>query len=293
MSNDTFYLRNPEMTAVSRGSGYLFLRPGLDAVVMSPVDAETLSQLLDELLYPMPHVALEERVDQPMIDFLVEKRILVAGTEDELLKQVRLAPAPQGQKTFRHLVFGLTGAVASIQVTWHLFQLARYHCEQVDVILTESAQKLLRPEALQNLGLRVWTDMFSARGEINVPHIHLAQAAEMVVIMPASAHTLYKLAHGACSDLLSLTVAATTAPVVLVPAMNAAMWTNPAVARNVAQLREDGMYVVSPAGGVEVSNAQDEHADATEVVGGGGILLSQLPRVLAAILNVHRSADLG
>jgi len=293
MSNDMFYLRNSEMTAVSRGSGYLFLRPGLDAVVMSPVDVETLSQLLDDLLYPMPDVALEERIDREMIDFLVEKQILIAGPEDELLKQVPPASASRAAKPFRHLVFGLTGAIASIQMVWHLFQLLRHYCDQVDVIMTESAQKLVRPAALEHLGLRVWTEAFSPRGEINVPHIHLARVAEMVVIMPASAHTLYKLAHGACSDLLSLTVAATAAPVVLVPTMNAAMWTSPAVARNVAQLREDGMYVVSPGGGTEVSNSGVESTLDEDIVGGGGILFSQLPVVLASILSVHRNADLG
>ena len=287
-----FYIRNPEMAAIARGSGYLFIRPGLSPVVMSPVDVETLSQLLDDLSYPMVEVQLEEHADRELLDFLVEKEILLAGTEEEMMTHVPQASAPQDSRIFRRLVFGLTGAVASAQMAWSLFHLARQYCERVDVILTESAQKIVRPELLEYLGLHVWSDAFEARGEVNVPHIHLAQTADMVVVMPASAHTLYKLAHGACSDLLSLTIAATPAPVVLVPAMNAAMWTSPAVARNVARLREDGMYVVSPRAGTEVSNPTGEQL-VDDVIGGGGISYAHLPAVLASILAVHRNADLG
>jgi phosphopantothenoylcysteine decarboxylase/phosphopantothenate--cysteine ligase len=290
MSN-RFYVRNPEMAVVSRGGGFLFIRPGRDAVVMSPVDVEVLSQLLDELLYPMAEAQLEEQVDRALLDFLVEKQILLAGAEEELLVHVPRASAPRDRKPFRHLIFGLTGAIGSAQVPWHLFHIARHYCEQVDVILTESAQKLVRPELLEYLGLRVWTDAFAPRGAINVPHIHLADSADMIVVMPASAHTLYKLAHGACSDLLSLTITATSAPVVLVPSMNAAMWTNPAVARNVARLREDGMYIVSPRSGIEVSSSTDERG-AEDLVGGGGIPFAHLPLVLASILTAHRNAEM-
>jgi phosphopantothenoylcysteine decarboxylase/phosphopantothenate--cysteine ligase len=284
-----FYVRNPEMAAVSRGSGYLFIRPGHATVVMSPVDVEALSQLLDDLSYPRAEATLEEHADRELLDFLVEKRILLAGTEEEMMAHVPRAASPVDARPFRRLVVGLTGAIASAQMVSNLFQMARHHCERIDVILTESAQKIVRPELLEYLGLHVWSDAFEARGQVNVPHIHLAQAADMVVVMPASAHTLYKLAHGACSDLLSLTIAATSAPVVLVPAMNSAMWTSPAVARNVAQLREDGMYVVSPRAGTEVSNpGGDPLLD--DVVGGAGIASAYLPLVLASILAVHRNA---
>jgi phosphopantothenoylcysteine decarboxylase/phosphopantothenate--cysteine ligase len=286
-----FYVRNPELAAVSRGQAYLFIRPGRAPVVMSPVDVETLSELLDELAYPMPEARLEERADRELLDFLVEKHILMAGTEAELLALVPRATSPASSKPFRRLIFGLTGAISSAQMTSVLFQMARHYCEHIDVILTESAQKILRPELLEYLGLRVWTDAFESRGAINVPHIHLADAADMIVVMPASAHTLYKLAHGACSDLLSLTIAATSAPVVLVPTMNAAMWTNPAVARNVARLREDGMYVVSPRGGVEVSNPTGEQ-NLEDVIGGAGIALAHVPAVLVSILAAHRNADM-
>lgn len=287
-----FYVRNPQMAAVSRGQAFLFIRPGRTPVVMSPVDVETMSELLDDLAFPMLEAQLEEQADRELLDFLVEKEILLVGTEAEMQAHVPRAGSPGSSKPFRRLVFGLTGAISSPHMVGVLFHMLRHHCDELDVILTESAQRLVRPELLQYMGLRTWTDAFESRGAINVPHIHLADAADMVVVMPASAHTLYKLAHGACSDLLSLTIAATSAPVVLVPAMNVAMWTNPAVARNVARLREDGMYVVSPRGGIEVSNpAGEETFD--EMVGGAGIAFAHLPAVLTSILAAHRSSDLG
>lgn len=285
MSN-RYYLRNPEMAAISRGSAYAFIRPGRDPVVMAPVEVEALSRILDDLVGPVAEAQLEEYVARELIDYLVDKQILLAGTEAEMLALVSRG-APADQRPFGRLVFGLTGAIASMHMAAALLHLARYYCDQVDVILTESAQKLVRPELLEFLGLRVWCDAFSPRGDINVPHIHLATTADMVVVMPASAHTLYKLAHATCSDLLSLTIAATSAPVVVVPAMNVAMWTNPAVARNVTRLREDGLYVVSPTSGFEVSRSESQHAG--NVVGGAGIDIGQLPAVLLSILGLHRS----
>lgn len=285
-----FYLRNPEMSAISRGNAYLFVPPGRDRVVMCPVDVETLSRLLDDLTVPLSEAQLADRADQDLLDFMVEKGILRTGSQAELQAFVPRATSPASSKPFRRLIFGLTGAIASAHMGSELFHLKRHYCDELDVILTESAQKIMRPEMLEFMGLRVWTDAFTASGAINVPHIHLAAAADMIVIMPASAHTLYKLAHGACSDLLSLTVAATSAPVVLVPAMNAAMWTSPAVMRNVARLREDGMYVVSPRAGTEVSNPTGGPIE--DVVGGAGIPMVHLPAVLISILHAHRNADM-
>jgi len=114
----------------------------------------------------------------------------------------------------------------------------------------------------------------------------------MMVIMPASAHTLDKLARGACSDLLSATASAMRGPVVLVPAMNDLMWTNPGVARNVAQLRADGYYVVSPGNGIEVASGAEEDgaiAVTSDIgLGGGGIAPEHLPPMLQALLAFHR-----
>ncbi len=262
---------------------------------MSPVDVAAMSGVLDDLVLPRSEQELEEVLDRDLIDFLVEKAILVTDTREALELRVRANGEPPAKKPFRHIVFGLTGAIASMQLAHYLFLMGRHLCQQLDVILTDSAQRIVRPELYEYLGVRVWTDAFEARGDINVPHIHLARSAEMIVVIPASAHTLFKLAHGACSDLLSLTIAATTAPVLLVPSMNPAMWAQSAIARNIETLREDGMYVVQPKRGNEVANPDDlmdQNTGLDEMGGSCGIPYTELPTILASVLAAHQGGEM-
>src|SRR5262249_25094160 len=153
--------------------------------------------------------------------------------------------APPEDRLCRHLVVGITGAIGAASVAPLIFSLAREFCREIDIILTEAALSFLNPAPFEHYGLRTWTKPSERRAEITGPHIHPA-APEMVLVLPASARTIHKLAQGECSDLLSLVVAATRAPVVLAPAMNEAMWQSPAIARNVAQLRADGVYLIEP-----------------------------------------------
>jgi phosphopantothenoylcysteine synthetase/decarboxylase len=177
-------------------------------------------------------------------------------------------------------VVGVTGAVNAIHVVSLLPALYRRFCDRLDVVFTASSLRFVNPDALRYFGIGCWTDAFSPRGDVTVPHIHLARAAELVVVMPASAASLQRLASGACSDLLSLVVAATKAPVAVAPSMNHAMWSNEAVQRNVRQLRQDGVHVVEPALALEVSDkqeAQPEH-------GGMGLSAASAMEVLSALL---------
>jgi phosphopantothenoylcysteine synthetase/decarboxylase len=121
------------------------------------------------------------------------------------------------------------------------------------------------------------------RGETNVPHIALATRADIVLVAPASAHTIHRLASGSCSDLLSLTVAATRAPVVVVPAMNSAMLSCRAVERNIARLKSDGFYVVEPGLGFEVSNTSDGNLGFC----GAAVNERNVAMVLRGVLNLH------
>jgi len=113
---------------------------------------------------------------------------------------------------------------------------------------------------------------------------HLAEVAELVLVLPASANAVFRLAHGTCSDLLSLVVAGTRAPVVLAPSMSAAMWNHPAVRRNVARLRDDGAFVIEPGPGRAVGS------DATCTVGGLGLGgdSAHLVGALVAVLELSR-----
>jgi SAM-dependent methyltransferase len=100
----------------------------------------------------------------------------------------------------------------------------------------------------------VWTSLWQRDARAPVPHVNLAEWAELVLVYPASATTLSRIATGDCSDLVAAIVAATRAPVAVVPSMNDAMYGSPAVQANLATLRDHGRYVVHPALGVEVAH---------------------------------------
>ena len=118
---------------------------------------------------------------------------------------------------------------------------------EVSTILTSSAHKFVTEHTLSALtSKRVRTDLWDLDAERAMGHIELAKWPDTFVIAPASANTLAKLAQGRCDDLLSTVYLATSSPVVLVPAMNQAMWDHPATRRNLEQLKQDGVLIMDP-----------------------------------------------
>jgi 2-polyprenyl-3-methyl-5-hydroxy-6-metoxy-1,4-benzoquinol methylase len=125
----------------------------------------------------------------------------------------------------------------------------------VRVALTRNATRLVSRAALDALTHHaVWTGLWQRDAGTPVPHVNLAEWAELVVVCPASATTLSRIATGDCSDLVAAIAAATRAPVIVVPSMNDAMYESPAVQANLAALRDHGRHVVHPALGVEVAH---------------------------------------
>jgi len=265
--------------AVTRGDAVVFTGRGRAPVTLEPVDAAQLSRVLELLSRPAARQEVEAEVEGETLDALVEAGVVVEGTEAEL---AALRAPPPARRPCRHLVVGVTGAVNAVHVVSMLPMLFRRFCDRLDVVFTESSLRFVNPQALGYFGIGCWTDAFAPRGDVTVPHIHLARAAELVVVMPASAASLQRLASGACSDLLSLVVAATEAPVAVAPSMNHAMWRNPAVQRNVRQLRADGVQVIEPALALEVSDRQD----AVPEHGGMGFSAATAVETLAALLPV-------
>ncbi|HTJ40777.1 MAG TPA: flavoprotein [Kofleriaceae bacterium] len=250
MASGRLYLRNPGVLIV--GAGARAIAVGRGAPVLLPIEGAALSALLARAIAPVSAAALG--ANAKTLASLVDAGVLLANDSAEALLRAR-GPAPAdlvGQKPCKHLVLGVTGAINAVHTFAIASYLADYVCDRLDVVLTEAAQRIVRPDAYRYLGFDVWTDAFETRGETNVPHVALA-GAELVAILPASASTIDKLARGACSDLLSLVVAATKAPVVVGPSMNATMWAHEAIADNVATLRRRGFYVLEPAMGTEVS----------------------------------------
>ena len=151
----------------------------------------------------------------------------------------------------KKIVLGLTGGIACYKVA----ELARALVKagaSVQVVMTHAATQFITPVTMQALsGHPVYTDQWDARIPNNMPHIDLTRDADAIVIAPCSADFMFKLAHGACDDLLSTLCVArpATVPLMAAPAMNVEMWLNPATQRNAAQLKTDGIAVLGPDAG--------------------------------------------
>jgi phosphopantothenoylcysteine decarboxylase/phosphopantothenate--cysteine ligase len=116
--------------------------------------------------------------------------------------------------------------------------------------MTEAATRFITPVTLQALtGQPVWTDLWDARVPDNMAHIELSRDRDLIVVAPASADFLAKLANGLADDLLSTLCVARRCPLLVAPAMNVEMWQNAATQRNVATLREDGIAFAGPTAG--------------------------------------------
>jgi len=123
--------------------------------------------------------------------------------------------------------------------------------------MTASAEQFVSPYSLHLFsGFPVLTDTFD-RTEYSVPHIEVTRNADLLVVLPATANIMSKVANGIADDLVSTCiVAADRCPIVFVPNMNESMWKNKAVARNVDRLRADGHHIIEPTVGIEISTME-------------------------------------
>jgi len=146
----------------------------------------------------------------------------------------------------REILLGVSGGVAAYKAADLCSRMVQRGAK-VSVIMTESAHRFIGATTFEALtGRPVYSDAFEAKEHFQGEHIGLARRAEIVVIAPATAQTIARLAHGMADDLLSTTVLVATAPVLVAPAMNCDMWAKPAVQRNVAQLVADGVHIIGP-----------------------------------------------
>jgi phosphopantothenoylcysteine decarboxylase/phosphopantothenate--cysteine ligase len=149
----------------------------------------------------------------------------------------------------KKIVLGVTGGIAAYKAAEFVRLLAK---EEVDVhvVMTENAQKFITPLTFQTLsGNPVVSDPFTLFEDAQIRHIALADLAELVVILPATADIIGKIANGIADDFLSTLVMATKAPVLIVPSMNVNMWENPALQKNIRTLLERGCHLMEPGEG--------------------------------------------
>jgi phosphopantothenoylcysteine decarboxylase/phosphopantothenate--cysteine ligase len=151
--------------------------------------------------------------------------------------------------TGKRILLGITGGIAAYKAA-ELVRLLVKDGADVRVAMTEAATHFIGTATLQALsGQPVWTDLWDARVKDAMGHIELSRDRELIVVAPASADFMAKLAHGLADDLLSTLCIARRCPLMVAPAMNVEMWQNPATARNAETLRADGVQIVGPASG--------------------------------------------
>jgi phosphopantothenoylcysteine decarboxylase/phosphopantothenate--cysteine ligase len=147
------------------------------------------------------------------------------------------------------IILGVTGSIAAYKAVDIASQLAQAGA-RVNVIMTEAATKFVAPLTFQTITERpVVTEMFELASESNIEHISLAEAADVIVIAPATANIIAKLAVGIADDMLCCTVLASKAPVIIAPAMDTSMYENSITQDNLSKLRARNLITVGPASG--------------------------------------------
>ena len=148
--------------------------------------------------------------------------------------------------TGKRVTLGVTGSIAAFKAVG-LASALRQAGAVVDVAMTPDAQRFIQPVSFQAITHRpVFADLWAPGMETDIAHVTLGRESDVIVVAPATAHTLAKLAHGLADDPVSVTVLAARCPVVVAPAMDAGMYTHPATAANVALLRSRGVTFVEP-----------------------------------------------
>ena len=207
----------------------------------------------------------------------------------ESLAEPGVSPRSTGPSPFasdaEHRVLLIIGGGIAAYKSLDLIRRLRERGLAVRCILTAAAQQFVTPLAAGALsGDRVFTDLFDATAEFDVGHIRLAREAELIVVAPATADLMAKMAGGHADDLASTVLVAANRPIVIAPAMNPQMWQRPATQRNLARLVEDGIAVIGPNAG-EMAEAGEagigRMAEPLEIVAAVLPLLDQSDKPLA------------
>ncbi|WP_405317521.1 bifunctional phosphopantothenoylcysteine decarboxylase/phosphopantothenate--cysteine ligase CoaBC [Ruminococcus sp.] len=147
------------------------------------------------------------------------------------------------------VVLGVTGSIAAYKIANLASSLVKLHAD-VHVIMTKNATNFINPITFETLTKnKCMTDTFDRNFMYNVAHVSIADKADVMIVAPASANIIAKMAHGIADDMLSTTYLAMKCPVIVSPAMNVNMFTNPVVQRNIKTLEEFGVTVIPPDNG--------------------------------------------
>ena len=175
----------------------------------------------------------------------------------------------------RRLLLGVTGSIAvykAVDLASKLTQAGAL----VDVLMTPEAAQFVAPVTFQGVtGRRPFSDLWAAGSDLAEPHIALARGTDIMVIAPATATTIARLALGLAEDMVSLTALATRAPLVVCPAMDSNMYEHPATQAHVEVLRARGVHLIGPEEGRLASGqvGTGRFSDVEKILGGIGYVL--------------------
>ncbi len=168
----------------------------------------------------------------------------------------------------KHILLGVTGSIAAYKACDIIRCLQRQDMD-VAVVMTQEAKNFITPLTLASLSRnRVYSQMFLKDfADWDIEHVSLAQRADLLLIAPATANIIGKIAHGIADDLLSCIAMTTRAPIVIAPAMNDGMYTNKIVQENMKKLHASGMHCINPTKGLLACGTVGEgHLADTEVI---------------------------
>jgi 3-polyprenyl-4-hydroxybenzoate decarboxylase len=251
----------------------------LDSLVISGVDrsivrlsgdsAELASAVLTFLAEPRTRAQvlahLEELTGEPLQHAEVVEELLRVLLKTGAVEDVGAgAQSTAGERTPKpspkptRLVLGISGAIAAAHAPQLVGALLEQHFE-LEIAMTRAALRMVSRDVLEALlHRRVHSSLRSEDPTAPAPHIRLAEWAEVVLVCPATATTISRIAQGSCSDVVAAVAISTRAPVLIAPSMNPAMHEAPAVRRNLELLRNDGMWIVRAGDGVEVAHEPAE-----------------------------------
>lgn len=146
----------------------------------------------------------------------------------------------------RNVILGVTASIA-IYKACDIVRRLKEQAFSVTVVMTKEAEELIRPIVFQSLsGNKVYSELFAREDAWEIEHVSLAEKAELVLVAPATANIIGKVASGVCDDLLTCVVCATKAPVLFAPAMNKNMYANKIVQENIKKLKTLGYKFIGP-----------------------------------------------
>jgi phosphopantothenoylcysteine decarboxylase len=169
----------------------------------------------------------------------------------------------------RHILLCICGGIAAYKAAELVRRLRDDSTTHVIVAMTENAQRFVGALTFQALsGQPVRTSLWDASAEAAMGHLELAHWADQIIIAPATANSIARLAHGLADDLVSTLCLATTAPITIAPAMNHRMWLHPATQANIATLRSRGVQVIGPNDGplAEGESGPGRMAEPAEII---------------------------